>query len=368
MSFGFSETPSQEKQKPVEEKLETGGKVFEFLERTGFLDVRESDERFEQWFQSLSYEDYIDYLTRLNGILRVVPTGSRSVDGRGVQVSFGVDGDVSYLPPAVEQKDGLMRDGFAALKEITNNEDRALLAYYMIQAIHPYADGNGRTGRLIHELMSGDGKELTKENLSELLNHDKRGNKGVGAGRNVFSERVMPAKDAYYLINREVAKDMFGDAFLNEFGKIYYAGVVGASVIPANVPVSEGDKNFVQKIIGEGDVANFPFRSLVILKFLRESEKAGGGDCSYAVERRVNGGEVVHEDIGKKIFGIDDVEFESMLTADDVERLIEIHGDVKVRFIRKMIDIFRNPEEYQLKAEDGSGVQIKSVFHSSSKL
>lgn len=353
-------TPSQEKQEPVEEKLETGKKVFEFLDRTKFLDVRKSDEQFDEWLQKLSYEDYTNYLTRLNGILREVPIKKRAVDGSGVEVSFGIMGDISYLPPAAEQKDGLMRESFDALKQIPDNEDRALLTYYALQAIHPYSDGNGRTGRLLHEIISEDGKELTEEKLSELLDHDKEGHSGTGKGRDVFAEKVLDANSAYYYINREVAKEIFGDDFLKEYGNIYYAGIVGVGGVPEGLAISTEEKELAKKIIGEADVKCFSFRGMAILKLLQEKEKLS--NYQFTVNRKTGENEVTPEDVGKKLLGIDDEKFEQELTAEEVKRLIEIHKDIKTRFIKNMIDIFANPENHKMKTKEGEEVPIKSVF------
>ena len=353
-------TPPQEKQEPVEEKLETGKKVFEFLDRTKFLDVRKSDEQFDELLQKLSYEDYTNYLTRLNGILREVPIKKRAVDGSGVEVSFGIMGDILYLPPAAEQKDGLMRESFDALKQIPDNEDRALLTYYALQAIHPYSDGNGRTGRLLHEIISEDGKELTEEKLSELLDHDKDGHAGTGKGRDVFAEKVLDANSAYYYINREVAKEILGDDFFKEFGKIYYSGYVGIGNVPKDIEISPEERALAEKIIGEGDVANFPFRGMAILKLLQENGKLF--EYQFIGTRPTGANEVVPEDVGKQFLGIDNDKFEAELTAEDTKRLIEIHKDIKNRFIRTMIDIFNNPDNHLLKTKDGKDVQIKDVF------
>ena len=353
-------TPPQEKQEPVEEKLETGKKVFEFLDRTKFLDVRKSGEQFNEWLQKLSYENYTNYLTRLNGILREVPIKKRAVDGSGVEISFGIMGDISYLPPAAEQKDGLMRESFDALKQIPDNEDRALLTYYALQAIHPYSDGNGRTGRLLHEIISEDGKELTEEKLSELLDHDKDGHAGTGKGRDVFAEKVLDANSAYYYINREVAKEILGDDFFKEFGKIYYSGYVGIGNVPKDIEISPEERALAEKIIGEGDVANFPFRGMAILKLLQENGKLF--EYQFIGTRPTGANEVVPEDVGKQFLGIDNDKFEAELTAEDTKRLIEIHKDIKNRFIRTMIDIFNNPDNHLLKTKDGKDVQIKDVF------
>lgn len=356
-------TPPQEKQEPVEEKLETGKKVFEFLDRTKFLDVRKSDEQFDEWLQNLSYEDYTNYLTRLNGILREVPIKKRAVDGSGVEVSFGIMGDISYLPPAAEQKDGLMRESFDALKQIPDNEDRALLTYYALQAIHPYSDGNGRTGRLLHEIISEDGKELTEEKLSELLDHDKEGHGGTGKGRDTFAEKILEPDRAYYFVNREVAKEVLGDDFVGENGSIYVAAASGTGFVPDAVKekLSPEEGTLVEKILGEGDVSHFSFRGIVLAKLIREKpelQKYLYESKNPLDERRG----VVPEDIGKKFFSIDGEELMPNLTEEHAHRLIEIHKEVKEKFIKGMIDIFSHPENHQLKTKDGQDVAIKDIF------
>ncbi len=356
-------TSPQEKLESAIEKLETGKKVFEFLERIKFLDIRKSDEHFDEWLQNLSYEDYTNYLTRLNGILREVPIKNRAVDGDGVEVSFGITGDISYLPPATEQKDSLMRENFDALKQIPNNEDRALLTYYALQAIHPYADGNGRTGRLLYEIISEDGKELTEEKLSELLDHDKEGHGGTGKGRDVFAEKVLDANSAYYYINREVAKEVLGEDFVQENGSIFVAAAVGVGFVSETVKQKLPPKEsaLVEKILGEGNVSHFPFRGIVLAKLIQEKPELG----KYLYQATFKLDEmraVVPDDYGKKPFAIDGEEIMPNLTEDDARRLIEIHKEVKTKFIESMIDIFTNPENHKIKTKEGESVAIKNVF------
>lgn len=359
-------TSLQEKQGPAEAQLKTGKKVFEFLDRTHFLDIRKSDERFNKWFQELSYEDYINYLTRLNGIIREVPIKKRAVDGNGVEVSFGIMGDISYLPPSAEQKDGLMRKIFDALKQIPDNEDRALLIYYALQAIHPYSDGNGRTGRLLYEIISDGGTQLTEEKLSELLDHDKNGHGGTGKGRDVFAEKVLDPNSTYYYINREVAKEVLDDNFLQEHGSIYVASASGVGFLSEVVKgkLSSEEAILAEKILGEGGVNHFSFRGIVLAKFI--SEKTDLKKYQYQVHQSLDAGRgVVLEDVGKKITGIDAEELMPHLTENDARRLIEIHKEVKTKFIKSMIDIFVNPEKHKMQTGGGKEVPIKNVFRKS---
>ena len=354
--------PKFEGQPPQEESIkkpETGKKVFKFLDRTGFLEARQSDEKFEEYLQSLSYEDYKDDITRLNGILRGKPIKGRSIDGKGVEVSLNMAGEsfTSYLPPSAEDKGDMLRESFDAIKNIPDNNSRGLLAYYSIQAIHPYADGNGRTGRLVYNLFSEKGKQLTQERLSELLDHEDQGETAVGKGREVFAEEVLEPNKAYSFINREVAKNFLGDDFTKEYGSIYYSGDLGAGSIPSGLDVSKEDADLAVKIMGEGEVGQFPFRGLAIYKLLQENGKLA--DCQYQLSVPTKGG--LPEDAGKKILGIDAEKFEANVTAEDVKRLIEIHKNLKKEFIKTMIDIFEHPDHHKTQIE-GNDYLIKDFF------
>ncbi len=352
-----------------EDKLETGGKVFEFLDRTKFLDVRKSDEQFNEWLQKLSYEDYTDYVTRLNGILREVPIKDRGVDGgEGEEVSIGTRGYNFYVPPGAEQKDGLMRESFQALKQIPDNEDRALLAYYTMQAVHPYADGNGRTGRLLHEIISEDGKEITSEKLSELLDHEEKGPNAVGKGQDIFSERVLEPSSAYEYINREVAKEVLGDDFFKQYGSIHVERGVGkdAAFLPTAVKekLSPEDVILAEKILGEAGIKNFSTSGIVLARLLLE--KSDEIYNQYHYEYPLNEeADMSMEGMEKKYFGIDGQNLMANLSEEDAHRLIEIHASVKNRFIEDMIDIFVHPENRQMKDENGKDIPIKSVFRRS---
>ena len=341
-----------------------GDKVFNFLDRTKFLELRRSDEQFEAWFQNLSYEKFSSYLTQINGMLRDTPIKKRSVDGRTVEISRGSGwgpADIVYLPPAAEQKGTLMQETFEAMKRVRDNGDRALLAYYALQAIHPYADGNGRTGRLFHELMAEGSKDLDKEKLLDLVNHDEAGTDGVGKGRAAFAKKLHAPETAYYLINRELVKDVFGEDFLKKYGRIYYSGYTGAGSVPDHLKISQEEKVLAGKIIGEGGAANFGFQDIVILKLLQENGKLG--ECALPASDARTKKEVVPEDVGKEIFGIDDEKFLASLTEADVKRLIEIHKEIKAKFIRELIDIFEHPEAHRTPENDGTDTTIKDALH-----
>jgi len=361
------EIPKTEKT-PPKNAHETGKTVFDFLNKTKFIEMRKSDEKFDEWFKGLSYQEYEDYVTRLNGILRQSPTNKRSVDGQNVQVqaSFMTLTQAEYLPPYPEQKDTMMQETFDALKKISNPEDKAMLAYYSLQAIHPYTDGNGRTGRLLYEVFSEDGKNLTENNLSELLDHNSKGHGGVGVGRGTFSKKILPPEKAYVFINRETAKDFLGKDFMQEYGLIYDR-CSSESFLSNSVSekLPEKERKLIDDILCEGSIHGFSFRDLVLTKLMKESPEKFN---KYLFPSEVIGGKGASggaflEDYGKKMYIFEAEDMMRDLTEDDVKRIFELHKDLKKSFIKNLIDVFENPNNHTLKNSEGKSLPIKSAFN-----
>ncbi len=75
----------------------------------------------------------------------------------GTQLRSSITGEVIYTPPCCETE---IREKLAALEQFINNNTEAVmdpliklaLIHYQFEAIHPFADGNGRTGRILNSL------------------------------------------------------------------------------------------------------------------------------------------------------------------------------------------------------------------------
>jgi Fic family protein len=75
----------------------------------------------------------------------------------GTALKNAINGEVIYTPPCCED---VLREKLAALEKFINNDDNAsldplikmALIHYQFEAIHPFADGNGRAGRILNAL------------------------------------------------------------------------------------------------------------------------------------------------------------------------------------------------------------------------
>ncbi|MCE5193359.1 Fic family protein, partial [bacterium] len=91
-----------------------------------------------------------------NLLVKIVQTitendaGVRNVPGTAIV--NGVTGETIYTPPEGE---GVLRDKLANLEQFMHADDgmetlvKLALIHYQFEAIHPFADGNGRTGRVL---------------------------------------------------------------------------------------------------------------------------------------------------------------------------------------------------------------------------
>lgn len=116
--------------------------------------------------------------------------GIRGVPGTALRNA--VNGDVVYTPPSGED---VLREKLAALERFINEDHLSVmdpliklaLIHYQFEAIHPFADGNGRAGRIINTLYLVQQQLLTQPVL-------------------YISAYIVQHKTAYYQLLREITE------------------------------------------------------------------------------------------------------------------------------------------------------------------
>lgn len=96
-----------------------------------------------------------------NTMVEIVQTIKQNKSGirntPGTALKNAINGEVIYTPPCCED---VLREKLAALERFINDPEasrldpliKMALIHYQFEAIHPFADGNGRTGRIVNAL------------------------------------------------------------------------------------------------------------------------------------------------------------------------------------------------------------------------
>ena len=161
----MSELPPKVDENELREKQ--AEKIVDFLNRIGAYEYVQQL-RLEPEKRP-SFEEFRDFLIRINGILRDIPIVDRKTDGTTVQL-VGFD---QALMPKHEDKEKILEESYDALDKI-NPADDAYLIPAVINAVHLFSDGNGRTSRVVHTLLSAKSKEEFERDLPTSVSLDAR--------------------------------------------------------------------------------------------------------------------------------------------------------------------------------------------------
>ena len=146
--------------------------VIKFLDKVGAYDFFQEISRSEDEKNKITFEQFQSFLTRINGIVRDIPIHERKKDGENVQISGGLLGEV-ILPPRHEDKGGLLNEAFEASMSL-DVADNAYMLPAVINNLHLYNDGNGRTSRILHLLLQSKDKASFDVALKKALMPDGR--------------------------------------------------------------------------------------------------------------------------------------------------------------------------------------------------
>lgn len=138
-------------------------KLQALLDRVGFSELKKDDEKFKNFLETTDKQDLHRYLTHINQKLREVSPKERGFhDGRMVVAEL--------ISPNRETQTRILDYEIDALAQIDNPRYRATSAYYIINDLHMFPDGNGRTSRAIFELL--DNPEANILGQQQFFSHE----------------------------------------------------------------------------------------------------------------------------------------------------------------------------------------------------
>jgi hypothetical protein len=315
------------------EKVNVGGenrerqseKIADFLRRIDafnfFKKLKESSELSE----GVTFEEFQDFLIRINGIARSIPISDRGFDGDGV----GLDGFIDQvIVPKQDDKVNLLRDAFVARAHLKHPEDDAYMLPAVLTAVHPFADGNGRTSRVLNLLLS---EHSTPEKFYELLE------KALGEDGRFDSPDINPS-----YLNREIE-----NIILKRYGFSEDQLPDGLTRIRTNEDVKgQAAKNFFKKFN-----ADSRYCFVAMYKYLDSK-----GMLEAVVKTKSDFPDFKLEDDYK---AISPSKMEDAFTQEDWDNLLNEYYKIKRESVEILIDLFVNPDDY--KSEE-AGLTLREQF------
>lgn len=277
-----------------------------------------------------SFEDFEKLLISINGI-------SRNKDDLDFMDAPNSEVIGKYRPPKIEDRRVIFNNLFLDLEKIEDADYRAALAFYTIGLAHAFADGNGRTSRIMYGFL----KNGISDNIVGRIGHD--GDYGQNSsGRPMEHPDLMAHEDATMEANKELLREIFND----DISRVSVNDIIY--------------NDLIKNRIDQGDY-NDPIRRAFITHCdFFESWLDQDTDFNTAIavwDRFLNKNRDktnIREVVYGKIIDIDADEVSKYIEEDDLKFIGYVYDDIKIQKMKILNDFFVSPDKY--KRPDGQTV------------
>ena len=319
-------------------------KLQRFMELSGVKESRKNEQQFEESLSHLNRDRAYNYLSHINGILRGV--NKKSERGRSDGVSVG-----DHVAPPSTVQGAVLSDVTESLKDINNNKYRAALGYYVVNGLHLFPDGNGRTSRATYEILENQDFDLSS---AESLAHHTQA-QAYGHGKFEKEKGIKSPQVALTMALLSVKSSLAESGKLNKrmienttrISMIYGIQPDIYLTEDAEQNLTDKEKNMVNRVFMDGDIATVSLGYVLTEKGTYD-EVADNCTHSNGDEQFVTL-EVTKDDVDHEGVPNEDAHktFEGW-TADDYRELIKTNSWVQKWQYDRLIDFFKTPEEYKV--------------------
>ena len=317
---------SRERQTQVFERLLNSATNVDGLDgKTPVEALSDGSEEISSVIENMNSEQYINLLNGINGILRDKPKDTWGFDGKNVTIGSGPDVSPWIVFPHPDAKPELVKTSFSAGQTMLKNgrdlNDVALLLAYITVQVHPYEDGNGRTSRIIYNLIS-EGYDSNK--LKALLSEEAQEKIDIDG-----------PKELEYVFLKEKNPDDIFTITASDDSKGFKGVIFSTNILEKT-----------KKIITERMFADKKLFIPAIMSTLKNHPELNKED--YIKER----------ENGRKIFILERLTKD--LSPEIAEEILNEYWKVKKEYTETVIDAMVNPDkpEYQV-----SKALVDTVVH-----
>lgn len=126
------------------------------------LEIFKDDSRMDEFLSGLTGEDIKRYLIYVNSKVRNVPYAENEICSQTMVAG-------SLISPNNEIQNRYFNKMVDALNNVKGRKNKATMMYYLINELHLFEDGNGRTSRAVFEMLAN--KNFSFEN-NDTFSHD----------------------------------------------------------------------------------------------------------------------------------------------------------------------------------------------------
>lgn len=289
-----------------------------------------------EFVEHLSDDQFQGLLNGINGLLRGKDKADWQMDGKGVILTSELGWIDNSIPPQFEDKDDLLAQSFDGVRTMATNgrslEDIATLLSVSINEIHPYADANGRTSRLVYTLLTkGYGKDIEPE-IKEVLGEDGRDHIDISpTWLKKYVEDVIALRLGIDDKERN-PNDLVGVHYLTR----------PLEDVKFKEEVSKEQQDQLLNMLDD----NIP-AFLALFKYTQNLPDASKYVKSYPQRNVIMIDWMIPD-----------------LSPSDLDQIIKTYWEIKKQYAEVMIDLIANPDkpEYQVKEDDQEARTILSIF------
>lgn len=299
-------------------------KEIDALKGKTIAEVFSDEEQVRKLLHDISDEQFIELLNGLNGVIRGIKKDKWGIAQGEMEISGAMESETVFTSLADDKRELFMQIIHAAKKmnqDQRSMEDIALLISVTGNAVHPWEDANGRTSRVIYQLMK-DGMPEDPQRMKEMMSEEGRSNLQTDA--QVISGDL-----------DSVLRQTHGQNFDNLFSDVI------TKEFQFDQRVTDKEKKMMIRAF---KADGFTHLAIAVNDFLKNQVHTDKYYRDYPGGRRV-------------------VMFDALvadLNANDVKELLKKYFEIKKEKIELLIDCMVNPEkpEYRITTKKGEEMTL----------
>jgi len=168
------------------------------INQARYYEIIRDDRKLDEFIKNLSIDEFKKLLIQLNCFVRGI-----SEDEGGFHGGYMYAGQL--ISPDRETQNEVLELSLKVLKDMRGRKERAAYMYYLINNLHLFSDGNGRTSRLVYDMLSNRDFSFQTD---EVYTHNEKGFKKIGC----FEEKrgIAPIRRFNAILGEQLYKEVLG--------------------------------------------------------------------------------------------------------------------------------------------------------------